>query len=102
MTFEEYWKSTGLEVGFEDCAKNAARDAWKAAMDLTYNSGWQDAMSRLPKGSLVPEGYVLVPVEPTETAVEAIMKRTNYYTPTSGVALYKAVIQAAQEVGDDL
>lgn len=31
MTFEEYWKSTGLEVGFEDCAKNAARNAWNAS-----------------------------------------------------------------------
>lgn len=91
MTFEEYWKSTGLDVGFEDCAKNAARDAWDAAVDATYNDGWEDAMSRLPKGSLVPEGYVLVPVEPTE---KMKLVRGN---PDDAVRYYKAMIQTAQE-----
>lgn len=28
MTFEDYWKSTGLDAGFEDCVKDAARSAW--------------------------------------------------------------------------
>jgi len=44
MTFEEYWKSTGLDVGFEDCARSAARDAWEAAWKAGYEQGAEDGL----------------------------------------------------------
>jgi endonuclease III-like uncharacterized protein len=98
MTFEEWWwprKPLGDELISGDVVTTAARAAW-GARDAEINE-LKKANSRLAEAAIVPEGYVLVPVEPTETVVEAIMKRTNYYSSKAGVALYTAMITAAQE-----
>lgn len=98
---------------YEDAAQRAAGDYHYEADKSTSRTEYEKAQAkidtltkalkkvsdynlRLEQG-LVPEGYVLIPVDPTETAVEAIMKRTNYYSSKAGVALYKAIIKAAQE-----
>lgn len=53
--------------------------------------------------AVTPEGYVLVPVEPTDKMVKAGMfEKNDYYPSYEGSAefnndIYKAMIQAAQE-----
>lgn len=84
MTFEEWW-STYLYLG-DDLDKEIAQVAWEAGAESVVNS------------KLIPEGYVLVPVEPTEAmrwAGHNEMHGLN--THASYVSIYKAMIQAAQE-----
>lgn len=85
MTFEE-WLETRPYVDIDDFL----RDAWE--------SGYQVGMDDVPTAEYEPpEGYVLVPVEPTEKMVEA---GYNAYVNSGWIRtyeIYEAMIQAAQE-----
>ena len=69
MNFEEWWNLSGANV-IHKVPKDAARDAWNAR---------------------VPEGYVLVPIEPTENMLNDVSDKSV------AEYIYKAMIQAAQE-----
>lgn len=84
MTFEEWFDKEGGYDGSFDTYESAAEAAWDAR---------------------VPEGYVLVPVEPTEkmltAAWETYFRNDNFtyhcYETYEIIAVYKAMIEAAQE-----
>ncbi len=83
MTFEEWW-NTYLYLG-DDLDKELAKEAWEAGAESVVNS------------KLTPEGYVLVPVEPTETMIDAWWDTHMDGETLDEVKAYKAMIQAAQE-----
>lgn len=93
--FEEWYDANSKTYW----TREAALAAWNAAMEQREAEikELKQANNDLANAAIRPDGYVLVPVEPTEKMVEAIMKRTNYYSSKAGVALYKAMIQASQE-----
>jgi hypothetical protein len=102
MTFEEWWwprKPLGDELISGDVVTTAARAAW-GARDAEINE-LKKANSRLAEAAIVPEGYVLVPVEPTEDMVwEAIRVMDEGMITVDQVDVkltYKAMIKAAQE-----
>jgi len=76
QTFEEWW-NTYLYLG-DDLDKELAKAAWEEAV---VNS------------KLIPKGYVLVPIEPTEKMIEAGDALWDHHC----TSIYEAMIQAAQE-----
>lgn len=99
MNFEEWWwprKPLGDELISGDVVTTAARAAG-GARDAEINE-LKKANSSLAEAAIVPEGYVLVPVEPTEKMVEA---GYNAYVNSGWIRtyeIYEAMIQAAQEI----
>ena len=103
MTFEE-WYSDFLHYEGEP-TKDIAKQAWEAAMEEAHKAGVHDLVKAhqiRPRGksmlAYLPEGYVLVPVEPTEKMVEA---GYNAYVNSGWIRtyeIYEAMIQAAQEI----
>ena len=95
MTFEEWFADKVMSEGYT--TKTLARAAWDAAMEqaqaedleVAYMAGLKDASSRR-----LPEGYVLVPVEPTKKMLEA---GEDPYDCLILSEIYQAMIQAAQE-----
>ena len=105
MTFEEWWDTyhNKCESHYNNC-----KDAWEKA---TCNANLQveqlegeienyvTIISRLEdklavvNSKLTPEGYVLVPVEPTEKMIEAGDVLWDHHC----TSIYEAMIQAAQE-----
>ncbi len=79
MTFEEWWEVQ------EDLDRNPANEAFARPV-------WDAAVVN---SKLIPEGYVLVPVEPTEPMLSAV--NGNDLMSWDSEAIYKAMIQAAQE-----
>lgn len=72
-----------------------------SSMSLAWYA-WQAA-----KASAVPEGYCIVPKEPSDTEIEAIRERHwslrgCQLCKPDYLQLYKAMIEAAQEQGYDL
>ena len=60
---------------------------------MTFEEWWEQVEAY---GLGLPEGYVLVPVEPTEEMTEAgLMFHSQFCSSVPNV--YKAMIQAAQE-----
>ena len=108
MTFEEWWEHFNSCCPLDITDEEIAKYAWDAAMEqaqtedleVAYMAGLKDASSRR-----LPEGYVLVPVEPTEkmltTAWKTYFRNDNFtydcYETYEFIAVYKAMIQAAQE-----
>lgn len=95
MTFEEWWwprKPLGDDLISGDVVTVAARAAW-GARDAEINE-LKKANSSLAEAAIVPEGYVLVPVEPTEAMLNAGLDANVVPHPED---IYKAMIQAAQE-----
>ena len=60
-----------------------------------HNSQYKSAKAAWK--SRVPEGYVIVPIEPTEVMVMAAAGSTEYMDTAR--TIYKAMIEAAQEEG---
>lgn len=84
MTFEEWW-NTYLFLG-DDLDKELAKEAWEAGAESVVNS------------KLIPEGYVLVPVEPTEKMILNGMESLKWPTSVEEMLrIYSTMIQAAQE-----
>lgn len=73
MTFDEWWDIITYDK-MSDNRKWLAEQAWKTR---------------------VPEGYVLVPVEPTEKMLSAV--DGNDLVSWDSEAIYKTMIQTAQE-----
>ena len=95
MDFEEWWwprKPLGDDLISGDVVTVAARAAW-GARDAEINE-LKKANSSLAKAAIIPEGYVLVPVEPTEAMLNAGLDANVVPHPED---IYKAMIQAAQE-----
>ena len=98
MTFEEWWwprKPLGDDLISGDVVTVAARAAW-GARDAEINE-LKKANSSLAEAAIVPEGYVLVPVEPTEKMIDAWWDTHVDGETLDEVKAYKAMIQAAQE-----
>ena len=53
--------------------------------------------SKLAEVVIIPEGYVLVPVEPTEKMLDAFWNVVQVGNEARPSDIYKAMIQAAQE-----
>ena len=91
MTFEEWWYSTPVTNGEKYWTHESMA---KAAWDFQ-----QQRIDELEAYLLTlpilytPEGYVLVPIEPTKRMVFAGMAMN----PCNTTKVYKAMIQAAQE-----
>ena len=96
MTYEE-WLGDRIETmsSHEYAAEKAAWDAAyeqgaEDSLSVAYMAGLKDASSRQ-----LPEGYVLVPVEPTTAMEEAfldIYERRGWF-----MRGYKNMLKAAQE-----
>ena len=101
MTFEEWWTQRETVAG---CALDGADNASAA---WGYQQERIDDLEAIikahqirPRGksmlAYLPEGYVLVPIEPTEDMVDEISQYGDG-SYTTAKAIYKAMIQAAQE-----
>lgn len=96
MTFEEWCDKERLSCQYS-YQLDALEDAWNAAI----------AFHACKLRPMVPEGYVLVPVEPTDTVdkidnIITLLKSSEYngadlMTAWLMLRRYKAMIQAAQE-----
>lgn len=104
MDFETWWKDCMGWTEYEPDPKEKAlaQAAWDAAyeqgaedsLSVAYMAGLKDASSRK-----LPEGYVIVPVEPTEKMIEA-GEELEYLEGGYGSTcdeFYKTMIQASQE-----
>ena len=98
MTFDE-WVGDRIETmsSHEYAAEKAAWDAAyeqgaEDGLSVAYMAGLKDASSRK-----LPEGYVLVPVEPTQKMLDAGWLKSTKETHLKISNIYQAMIQAAQE-----
>ena len=69
----------------------------KADYEFYFNAGWQAA-----KAQAVPEGFVLVPKEPTDIEIESIKEkhwdmRGCQLCKSDYIDLYKAMIEAVEK-----
>ena len=94
MTFEEWWDKDDATY-----VEDLARAAWEAAWDYQQKiiDGFKQANNDLAKAAIRPDGYVLVPIEPTEKMVDAWWDTHVDGETLDEVKAYKAMIQAAQE-----
>jgi hypothetical protein len=95
MTFEEW---------FDKDDANYVEDLARAAYEAGIQEGIHDLVKAhqiRPRGKsmlvYLPEGYVLVPVEPTEKMEEAGLEVHPWDYTEDMQKIYKAMIQAAQE-----
>jgi hypothetical protein len=98
MTFEEWWwprKPLGDDLISGDVVTVAARAAW-GARDAEINE-LKKANSSLAKAAIIPEGYVLVPVEPTEKMIDAFWNAVEVGNEAKLIDVFTAMINAAQE-----
>lgn len=92
MTFEE-WMST--EFSRDYLPRELAKLAWDYQQKII--DGFKQANNDLAKAAIRPDGYVLVPVEPTEKMIDAWWDTHVDGETLDEVKAYKAMIQAAQE-----
>ena len=98
MDFEEWWDEVGHNL-WCDNDDIFLSDLVKAAWDYQQKiiDDFKQANNDLAKAAIRPDGYVLVPVEPTEKMIEA---GYNAYVNSGWIRtyeIYEAMIQAAQE-----
>ena len=92
MSFEE-WMST--EFSRDYLPRELAKLAWDYQQKII--DGFKQANNDLAKAAIRPDGYVLVPVEPTEKMIDAWWDTHVDGETLDEVKAYKAMIQAAQE-----
>jgi hypothetical protein len=104
MTFEEWWREywgdswkdgapvSDWSAGQVEQSRIACKEAWDCQQKII--DGFKQANNDLAKAAIRPDGYVLVPVEPT-TRMVAIGRKVIQEADIWEV--YKAMIQAAQE-----
>lgn len=90
MTFEEWFDKDDANY-----VEDLARAAWGYQQKII--DGFKQANNDLAKAAIIPEGYVLVPVEPTEKMIDAWWDTHVDGETLDEVKAYKAMIQAAQE-----
>ena len=88
MDFEE-WMS--IEFSRDYLPRELAKLAWDYQQKIIDD--FKQANNDLAKAAIRPDGYVLVPVEPTEKMIDV----ADDHLDSSIRYLYKAMIQAAQE-----
>ena len=96
MTFEEWFTehyNYQREYTVEEYV--TAQAAWDYQQKII--DGFKQANNDLAKAAIRPDGYVLVPVEPTEKMEEAGLEVHPWDYTEDMQKIYKAMIQAAQE-----
>ena len=93
MTFEE-WFTNFLHYEGEP-TKDIAQAVWNYQQKII--DGLKQANNDLAKAAIRPDGYVLVPVEPTEAMIDAWWDTHIDGETLDEAKAYKAMIQAAQE-----
>ena len=103
--------TAGWREGWEDgelCGYNNGRDHDEVSLEIVRHAGIQEGIERMqkayqirPRGksmfAYLPDGYVLVPVEPTEKIIDAFWKVVEEDKEARISNVYRAMIQAAQE-----
>ena len=92
MDFEE-WMST--EFSRDYLPRELAKLAWDYQQKIIDD--FKQANNDLAKAAIRPDGYVLVPVEPTEKMEEAGLEVHPWDYTEDMQKIYKAMITAAQE-----
>lgn len=92
MTFEEYMN---VEFSRDYLPRELAKLAWDHQQKII--DGLKQANNDLAKAAIRPDGYVLVPVEPTDKMIDAWWDTHVDGETLDEVKAYKAMIQAAQE-----
>ena len=67
--------------------------AWKDAVDWVLKEACRAAMLQAGNSPAIPDGYVMVPKEPTEEMLQASYREAAVYSPTA----YRAMIAAAPQ-----
>ena len=103
--------TAGWREGWEDgelCGYNNGRDHDEVSLEIVRNAGIQEGIERMqkayqirPRGksmlAYLPEGYVLVPKEPTQKMLDAGWLKSTKETHLKISNIYQAMIQASQE-----
>lgn len=103
MTFEEWWeREDRVYLNEYSTFKMVAAQAWKHQQQRIDNLEATVKSHQIrPRGksmlSYLPEGYVLVPIEPTEAMIDAWWDTHVDGDTLDEVKAYKAMIQSAQE-----
>jgi hypothetical protein len=93
MTFEKWWNTKRNKA--DTHWKLLAYSAWEYQQKII--DGFKQANNDLAKAAIRPDGYVLVPIEPTEKMIDAWWDTHVDGETLDEVKAYKAMIQAAQE-----
>lgn len=72
-------------------------NTWPSAEEQMKNWGWVRE-DKVPVKVAVPEGYALVPIEPTEEMLNASYRKSGVYSAKA----YRAMIDAAYSLEDDV
>lgn len=88
--FEQWYCKNHTGLKQSDLAKFRTLSDYSFSDSLKINISWEAWQAA--KAQVVPEGYVLVPKEPTSE-----MLYCGYAAPDNLAAKYKAMIEAAQE-----
>ena len=102
MTFEEWWTQRETVSGRALNGADNASAAWGYQQErIDHLESIIKANQIRPRGksmpAYLPEGYVLVPVEPTEKMEEAGLEVHPWDYTEDMQKIYKAMITAAQE-----
>ena len=73
-----------------------ARELLAAEQDQHGRCQTSEALAAIKKALTPPDGYVLVPVEPTEEMAKAGMQ--NFYVEATVSSVYRAMLAARPEV----
>lgn len=92
-----------INMTIDECIEFARE--WSRGMTIHEGSqGWRvvcmllaDEVVRLRSGVKIPDGWKLVPVEPTDDMALAAIKVTLRNPSVNGVQQYKAMLSAAPE-----
>jgi hypothetical protein len=107
MTFEEWWREywgdswkdgapvSDWSAGQVEQSRIACKEAWDCQQKII--DGFKQANNDLAKAAIRPDGYVLVPVEPTEAMIDAWWDTHIDGETLDEAKAYKAMVQAAQE-----
>lgn len=82
-------------VAYAVFADNGNIRIWSTDKGITENVGVPVPLYTAPPAPAVPEGWKLVPVEPTEEMLRAAFREASVYSP----AAYRAMLGAAPESG---
>ena len=95
MDFEEWFEKYNYQREYTVEEYVTAQAAWDYQQKII--DGFKQANNDLAKAAIRPDGYVLVPVEPTEKMIDAWWDTHVDGETLDEVEAYKAMIQAAQE-----
>ena len=91
MTFYE-WKET---LANDTSLFSLEEQAWNHQQERI--DALKKENSKLAEAAIIPEGYVLVPVEPTEKMVDAFWSAVEVGNEAKLIDVFTAMINAAQD-----